>query len=98
METLGSLSRLYVLALLLDRGPLSFDQIEAATPVINGVPYQIEIGRGATIVDFVKVMLKEDVLTVVGERTVDITGLGRKLVADLTTGGVNAAVAATPAP
>ena len=87
-------SRLYVLKLLEDRGPLSLAQLSHAAPR-NGRDASIDIGRGATIEDFVNVMFDEGVVTG-SDQSIELSPLGAELVAKATREDIDRAVKATP--
>lgn len=95
MKTLGSSSRLYLLQLIANRGPLSLTQLDRAAPT-NGQAAQVEIGRGATVADFVEVMLNQGVLIRSDDERLALSPLGTQLVRSLPRKDVAEAVRQTP--
>lgn len=81
--TLAGLSRAYVLRVLRDYGPLTLGQLKQVAPE-NGHRIEVEIGRGATIDDYVEVMIRDGAMVKVGDK-IRLTRIGQDVLTEIST-------------
>lgn len=95
-QSLVSLSRLYLIQLLAARGPMTLIQLGQAAPrAENGRRMTVEIGRGSAVVDYVRFMQSEGMITG-NDKHLELTPLGQRLVAKMARADVAERILATP--